>query len=468
MLGNRDILTDRESEVIRLATSGMTDKQVAGSLGVSTSTITTYWFRIKMKLNARSRSEAIAKYAMTTLSLGRVSDGHGPNRFWSFTEAPFVAWTTDSKGTLKQGYGNLKRYVSMSDQEPSEVEWQRFASLMLSPDEQQVLSDDGKLSITRKYGPFVFEIYALTSLRSDHTKDVFIMALDVTKHLEITNQLEDHHRFVQDIVDHSPTMTVIWNIKSEKVVFVNSQAYYYLGYSCDEILALKHGILDLIDPEDMKGFRHRISQVGHSRAGDIRHVSFHITTSEGSPLFLEGKCSPYRTSSLGVVEELILVCYEAGDACRKVEQLKKQLAATQERLDQALGSIDSTPCAMAIVRETGEVIRANGAALMILGADRDGWSSVYRTDALDCETPPKLLTLPADWVSPQVLSRKPYISQVVELPDLSGTSKSLILSVVPVRGRDGDISSYSLSFIEYDQFITALDRYAPAKAIIDR
>lgn len=54
-----DSLSDQEHKVLELAAEGMTDKRIALSLGISLSTVITYWGRIRMKLGLHSRSELV-------------------------------------------------------------------------------------------------------------------------------------------------------------------------------------------------------------------------------------------------------------------------------------------------------------------------------------------------------------------------------------------------------------------------
>lgn len=51
----------RGLQIVRLAAEGKTDKEIALLLGLSTSTIKTYWTRVRTQFNAASRGETIAK-----------------------------------------------------------------------------------------------------------------------------------------------------------------------------------------------------------------------------------------------------------------------------------------------------------------------------------------------------------------------------------------------------------------------
>lgn len=53
-------LSDREREVLFLAAEGLTDKEIAARLEIRTKTVRTYWDRIRAKLGAASRTQALA------------------------------------------------------------------------------------------------------------------------------------------------------------------------------------------------------------------------------------------------------------------------------------------------------------------------------------------------------------------------------------------------------------------------
>lgn len=53
-------LSAREEQVLLLATQGLTDKEIANKLGISTATVLTYWMRIRSKVGGSNRAELVA------------------------------------------------------------------------------------------------------------------------------------------------------------------------------------------------------------------------------------------------------------------------------------------------------------------------------------------------------------------------------------------------------------------------
>jgi PAS domain S-box-containing protein len=56
-------LSPREEEILCLAGSGLTDKMICEAVGIRPGTINDYWARIRLKLGAASRTEAVAGFA---------------------------------------------------------------------------------------------------------------------------------------------------------------------------------------------------------------------------------------------------------------------------------------------------------------------------------------------------------------------------------------------------------------------
>ena len=58
---SRDRGQSRETELLTLAAQGLTDKEIAKTLGISIDTVDTYWRRIRNRYSVSSRTEAVAR-----------------------------------------------------------------------------------------------------------------------------------------------------------------------------------------------------------------------------------------------------------------------------------------------------------------------------------------------------------------------------------------------------------------------
>ncbi len=98
-------LTPREFEVLKLGMNGLTYVQTAQELFLSLSTVRTYWHRIRGKLEARSRGDAIV-IAVRHGWLGQHPAGSGLP-IVIFTERPQSLKMTDGQRLLTRAFDEM-------------------------------------------------------------------------------------------------------------------------------------------------------------------------------------------------------------------------------------------------------------------------------------------------------------------------------------------------------------------------
>ena len=96
------LLSPRQRQILLLAAKGLTDRQIAGEIGLGEGTVRTYWERIRARLDARSRSEAIARVlsdeyraAVEELTLMRTILMSLPQFVWTAEPDGRIDWTND-------------------------------------------------------------------------------------------------------------------------------------------------------------------------------------------------------------------------------------------------------------------------------------------------------------------------------------------------------------------------------------
>jgi len=96
-MGSRN-LSSRESAILALASDGHTDKQIAAELHLSIGTIRTYWSRIRNKLDAATRAQAVGLHVRGATN-GRFlhSDTLCPVRD-ACQKLGLPSWTVDETG----------------------------------------------------------------------------------------------------------------------------------------------------------------------------------------------------------------------------------------------------------------------------------------------------------------------------------------------------------------------------------
>jgi PAS domain S-box-containing protein len=86
-------LSDRERTVLLLAADGLTDKEIALSLGLSLKTVHTYWDRMRQKFNANTRTQIFAKFLRVNVDAAS-SEGGLKSLFATWEEGVWIVGPT--------------------------------------------------------------------------------------------------------------------------------------------------------------------------------------------------------------------------------------------------------------------------------------------------------------------------------------------------------------------------------------
>ena len=122
-------LSPREAETLELAADGLTDKQVALRLNVGPATVRTFWNRIRAKLDAVNRAQAIAR----ALGTGYPPDSDRPmsRGLTALMENPDLGVAiVDMKGRVLDANDTYLRLIGYSQQdlEQGKIHWDQHYS----------------------------------------------------------------------------------------------------------------------------------------------------------------------------------------------------------------------------------------------------------------------------------------------------------------------------------------------------
>ena len=98
---NKHRLSEREIGILSQAAEGFGDKEIAANLGLSLGTVRTYWSRVRAKLNAATRSQAVGKFVIESAGAGQpqcISSVLGT----FLDEVNLPAWEVGSSGEVKR------------------------------------------------------------------------------------------------------------------------------------------------------------------------------------------------------------------------------------------------------------------------------------------------------------------------------------------------------------------------------
>jgi PAS domain S-box-containing protein len=112
-------LSDREREILLLAAEGLTDKEISRDLGITESTISTHWVRMREKTKCANRAQLIAQavvsiYRSTAAELQRTSELY---RILIDTLSDFAVFITDPERRVISWHPGVERIIGYTEQE---------------------------------------------------------------------------------------------------------------------------------------------------------------------------------------------------------------------------------------------------------------------------------------------------------------------------------------------------------------
>ncbi|MEA2554649.1 MAG: hypothetical protein QOJ65_2825 [Fimbriimonadaceae bacterium] len=117
--GSSTKLSDREREILFLAADGCTDKEIASTLGVAIGTVGTYWERLRTKLQAANRSEAIAKALAESFrgTLAELEEAHEWTQLLIANATEYAIFMTNQKGVILDWNVGVARVLGYAEDE---------------------------------------------------------------------------------------------------------------------------------------------------------------------------------------------------------------------------------------------------------------------------------------------------------------------------------------------------------------
>ena len=97
MITEEDI-SQRQRQIAHLAADGLTDKEIGSHLGISASTLRTYWERLRLRMEAKSRTEIVARLSAQRYDRLR---SENDELLQILKSLPQFVWTADPSGYVQ-------------------------------------------------------------------------------------------------------------------------------------------------------------------------------------------------------------------------------------------------------------------------------------------------------------------------------------------------------------------------------
>jgi len=167
--------------------------------------------------------------------------------------------------------------------------------------------------------------------------EVVGIARDIHEKKVSRQELEEKVHFIDAVAETSPDIMMLYDLNSNKIVYITKDIFQLLGYKYESILSMeKPQIYDVIHPDDRKKvhlYQHSFSSASNE---DIKEVEYRVKRINGEWVWFHSRGKIFKRDSVGNVIQYISIL-------RDVTQQKKTVEALidSERLS-AIGSFVRT------------------------------------------------------------------------------------------------------------------------------
>jgi len=307
-LSRADDLSEREREVLASAAEGLTDKEIARHLGIGPKTVRTYWDRIRHKLGAASRTQAVSMsmrdaFASVQQNASRfvtVAE-QMPALCIGIDEGQNIVYTNESArrtlGFDARAFGDTRRFLNQAFEDTSlrETVWERwfFERTDFAQWEIPMRTADGR---TRRV--------AWTSLANGNPLDGWArccVGIDVTDRHETVRALQASEETLRTIVECADQG--MWLLKPDFTTsYANNHMAVLLNTTVRDLYVKTP--LDFISEEDRLLATQLISAGGGSR------IPFRFLRCDGTFIPVTKSLIPCKSD--GEIVSYLIIASERG------------------------------------------------------------------------------------------------------------------------------------------------------------
>ena len=190
---------------------------------------------------------------------------------------------------------------------------------------------------------------------------LFGIFLDVTERQEVEENLRHSKLLIQKIADTLPQILYLYQIKSQRYIYVNRQSVEILGYSPEQMQeAQLQFFSDKLHPDDRAIFEELYCHFPSIPDGEVIETEYRMKHANGSWRRLRNRDVIFTRGADGKPEEILGTMQDITDRASAEEALRH----SQGRLDAIVTNISD---AIAIVDRSGVVRFANPAAGKLFG-----------------------------------------------------------------------------------------------------
>jgi DNA-binding CsgD family transcriptional regulator len=457
-------LSRRETEIVSLAASGLTDKEIGVQLGISYGTVNTHWSRIRPKMNVSNRSEAVSRYVQAhaqrkfgelasenvrlTAELNKREvaaadqDRHRQLLDALAAKLQAVVWSVGPEGRPDyfDGAANLvqgldpRRFLDLVA--PAEA---RNRAIGFEPATTEVVVGASR---------FVTQIHALTD--GEGLSGYWGISSESSWAADLDSEVR---QLAHAVANGVPCLVAVLDFGSANSVWLNEYAGREIGSNWDKspYISLRKARA-LLHPTDRKRFRLMVRASRNAERPISQEAILRIGNAKEHRLRVMARFVAAGPATATGSRYVVVVAQELTAACATPRDVDIQLAPLREALVEMREVVEEFPTGLMLVDHAQRLLQVSQVAGQIwahIFEDKECLGALAQGRMRDPFTGRQLLE--HEWPHVRALGGQTVRLQLLDVIDCNGSRKRILCTATPVRDEAGSVIAAALTLADLTQ-----------------
>ncbi|MCS6988916.1 MAG: PAS domain S-box protein [Chloroherpetonaceae bacterium] len=253
--------------------------------------------------------------------------------------------------------------------------------------ELRLITKSGELRWVRDYA---FPIWDIEKRR---VVQIYGAVKDVTEQKLYEARLRDSQAFIQRILDLSPHLIYVWDVKTGAILFANRACLAFYGLTADELREKGERFFEeRAHPDDLQECATRLNVWRDAKADIIVESEIRAQNANGDYRWLQTRETVFKRDGDGSVALVLGMSVDVTEQ----KEAQERIAKSEMRFRQLF---ELAPIGVAIVEYGGKFLEVNPALCKLFGYSRDELLSMKVADVSHPDDMPKNLLAYSDLMS---------------------------------------------------------------------
>ncbi|HEY8402834.1 MAG TPA: PAS domain-containing protein [Cytophagaceae bacterium] len=189
--------------------------------------------------------------------------------------------------------------------------------------------------IRKKTGEYVWLNNSATAIfnKNHEITEIYTSSTDITNEVEVESKLKEAQHFAQQIADYTPDTIQIYDLETQKNIYLNRQAKINSGWDNNKLLELGSNLYEkIVHPEDLPNVIKRIEDIKSLKDGEVLETEFRARLIDGGYRWAHSRATVFRRNEEGKVKQFISLLRDITEEKIAKEKLIKLNAELESRI----------------------------------------------------------------------------------------------------------------------------------------